>query len=93
MTDEVSWLAIEKGWQVVAAGGEAVGRIDEVLGDAERDIFNGLSIATSLLGRPRYVPAERVARISEGRVELDLAEAGVDALERRDAPPSFRLRG
>ena len=70
--DPVSWLLVEKGWDVVGRDGETIGTVDEVLGDEEADIFNGLAVSPGLLGRARYVPAERVTRIVEGRVELDL---------------------
>jgi len=65
--DPVSWLVIESGWTVVDTQGEEVGSVDEVVGDSSNDIFNGLSISTSLLGRPRYVPSEQVAAITEQR--------------------------
>jgi hypothetical protein len=65
-------MMIEQGWRVVDADGEDVGRIDEVLGDEEADIFNGLQVLTGVLGKPHYVPAERVGEIVEGRVQLEL---------------------
>ena len=72
MPDPVSWMMIEQGWSVVDADGEDVGRIDEVLGDQEADIFNGLQILAGVLAKPTYVPAERVGEIVEGRVQLQL---------------------
>lgn len=70
MTDPVSWLLIERGWEVVDANGARVGRVEEVLGDQQKDIFDGLSVATGLLGEPDYVPSERVGEIVEGRVTI-----------------------
>jgi len=55
--DPVSWFVVEKGWKVVGADGADVGTVDEVLGDSGTGIFNGLSVSTGLLSRPRYVPA------------------------------------
>jgi hypothetical protein len=72
MPDPVSWMMIEQGWSVVDADGEDVGRIDEVLGDEDADIFNGLQVLTGVLGTPQYVPSERVGEIVEGRVQLEL---------------------
>ena len=72
MPDPVSWMMIEQGWSVVDADGEDVGRIDEVLGDQDADIFNGLQVLTGVLGTPQYVPSERVGDIVEGRVQLEL---------------------
>jgi len=70
--DPVSWLLVRPRWKVVSADGAEVGRIDEVVGDEESDIFTGLAIATSPLARPRYVPSEQVASIEEGTVHLTL---------------------
>ncbi len=78
MPDPVSWMMIEQGWSVVDADGDDVGRIDEVLGDEDADIFNGLQVLTGVLGTPKYVPAERVGEIVEGRVQLDLKKDELD---------------
>ena len=78
MPDPVSWMVIEQGWSVVDADGDDVGRIDEVLGDEDADIFNGLQVLTGVLGTPKYVPAERVGEIVEGRVRLDLKKDELD---------------
>ncbi|TML13249.1 MAG: DUF2171 domain-containing protein [Actinobacteria bacterium] len=70
VSDPVSWLLIEPGWEVVGADGQNVGTVDEVVGDPELDIFRGLNVATGLLAESRYVPAEDVGEITEGRVQL-----------------------
>jgi Uncharacterized protein conserved in bacteria (DUF2171) len=80
MADPVSWFVIEPGWKVVDAESKEVGTVDEVVGDSSNDIFNGLAISMSLLGKPRYVPAERIRAITEGRIELALSKAEIDAL-------------
>ena len=80
MADPVSWLMIRPGWKVYAADGAEVGEIDEVAGDDGHDIFDGLAIATSAFGKPRYVPSEQVGQIVEGEVHLTLTHAQVDAL-------------
>ena len=87
MADPVSWFVVERGWPVVDADGEELGSVDEVIGDADSDIFNGLSVSTGLLGRPRYVSAERVREIVEGRVALDLDRAEFDRLAEHEAAP------
>jgi hypothetical protein len=71
VSDPVSWLVIEPGWEVVDASGEHVGRVEEVVGDREDDIFSGLQVATHLLGKADFVPAEEVGEITEGRVQLE----------------------
>ena len=64
MADPVSWLMIEKGWQVVDTAGKDVGKVDEVLGDHGSDIWDGLTVSGT------YVAAEDVASIVEGRITL-----------------------
>jgi hypothetical protein len=85
MTVPVSWFVIGRGWPVHARDGRQVGRVEEVLGAREEDIFNGLVVATGFFSR-RYVPAERVRGIVDGRVDLDLSEDEVDRLDER--PPT-----
>ena len=80
MADPVSWFMIEPGWKVVDSTGAEVGSVDEVVGDSTDDIFNGLSISTSLLGKPRYVPAERVGAITEGHVQVTMSKAELEGL-------------
>ena len=73
--DPVSWLLIRPGWKVVASDGAELGEVDEVAGDDERDVFDGLAVATSALGKPRYVPSEDVGEITEGVVRLTVTHA------------------
>jgi uncharacterized protein YrrD len=80
VADPVSWLMIEPGWKVVASDGSDVGRIEEVVGDPENDIFNGLAVNTGVLGKPKVVPAENVAEIVEGEIRLDLPAEAIDRL-------------
>lgn len=70
MSDPVSWLLVEPGWEVVDADGGSVGKVQEVLGDKNRDIFDGLQVTSGVLAESRYVPAEEVGGITEGRVQL-----------------------
>ncbi len=91
--DPVSWLVIERGWTVAAADGTEVGTVDELIGDTGKDIFNGIAVSTGMFGRPKYVPAERVVTITEGRVELDLSADAVARLDEHDpTPPSEQFR-
>ena len=86
--DPVSWFVIEPGWKVLDTQGEEVGSVDEVVGDSSNDIFNGLSISTSLLGRPLYVPSEQVAAITEERVQLNLTKDQIHHLGEFEEPPT-----
>lgn len=92
MGEPVSWLVIEQGWDVVDAAGEEVGKVEEVVGDTNLDIFNGLTIAHRVFARGRYVPAEAIAGITEGCVRLRLRKSEVERLpEHREPPPSHRI--
>ena len=64
MADPVSWLLIEPGWEVVDRDGNTVGKVDEVLGESDADIWDGLTVDG------KYVPAEQVGTIVEGRIAL-----------------------
>jgi hypothetical protein len=86
MADPVSWLMIEPGWHVVEASGEDIGRVEAVTGDSNADIFDGLSIASGMFSRPKYVPSEQVGEITDGRVQLTIDRAAIDALGEYDVP-------
>jgi hypothetical protein len=75
VSDPVSWLLIERGWRVLDALGQEIGHVAEVLGDKERDIFDGLAVSLGLLESDRYLAAEDVGRIEEGTVHADVQDA------------------
>jgi hypothetical protein len=81
VTDPFSWFLIEAGWSVCDAEGHEVGKVTQVTGDSEQDIFDGLAITSNALRSARYVPSEEVAEIVEGRVTLKLRGPDVDNLE------------
>ena len=66
--DPVSWKVAERGWKVLDESGGEVGRVNEIRGDVEADIFDGVEISHGLLGRIEYIPSERVVDIREGEV-------------------------
>jgi uncharacterized protein YrrD len=70
--DPVAWKVVEQGWDVVASDGERIGVVDQILGDPEADIFDGLSVTEGLLKATRYVPSEQVGAILDGEVHLAL---------------------
>jgi len=88
VSDPVSWLEVRPGWRVLAADGTHVGDVDEVVGDERRDIFDGLSIATSALGQPSYAAADQVERIEEGVVHLSLSREQAAGLSEYLQPAS-----
>lgn len=73
MADPVSWMVVEPGWAVVASDGSLLGKVGQVIGDPEADIFDGLAVgAGTVLDRPLYVPSEQVGAIEEGTVHLTI---------------------
>lgn len=91
--DPVAWRVIERGWSVVDAEGNEVGKVDQVTGDLEGDIFDGITVGDggSVLTRARYVPSESVAGIFQGEVVLGLSAAEAAGLEPYQAPVSEPL--
>lgn len=84
--DPVAWYLIEPEWKVVDAGGEEIGHVEDVAGDANADIFSGLVISTGLLSGHRFVPAEQVRSLTEGHVHLSLTSAEVKDLPEKTGP-------
>ena len=78
--DPVSWLMIRPGWKVVAADGVEVGEVDEIAGDDTQDVFDGLAVATSAFGKPRYVLSEQVGLITQGVVHLTIDRTQAEQL-------------
>ena len=88
MADPASWKVVERGWAVAASDGNEVGKVDQVLGDAEADIFDGLAVGTgTVLTRPLYVPSEQVGAIEEGTVHLTIDADEYARLEPYEEPP------
>src|SRR5713226_4342535 len=87
MADPVSWLQIAQGWSVVTSDGIIVGRVAQVEGDKQTDIFDGLAVESTQPRQIRYVPAEQVGAIYPGEVTLKIASADTGTLEPFQAPP------
>jgi PRC-barrel domain len=93
VADPVSWLVVEPGWAVVGSDGTEAGKVEEIIGDSGEDIFNGLSVSSGLLAKPKYVPAERVTEIFEGEIRLDLPAEAIEHLDDHEQqPPSAQFR-
>ena len=69
---EISWKTVDAGATVVTADGRQVGKLREVVGDRESDIFDGLVVRAAALKGDRYIASERVLRIWPDRIEVDL---------------------
>jgi hypothetical protein len=61
---------MERGWRVLDASRKEIGKVDEIRGLPEDDIFDGITVKHGLLSQPEYIPAERIAQILEGEVIL-----------------------
>jgi uncharacterized protein YrrD len=81
VADPVAWIMIAPGWIVQDADGKEIGRVHEVTGDENADIFDGLTIKQGVLSKDKYVPSEHVAAIREGEVVLDIRHDAVERLE------------
>jgi rRNA processing protein Gar1 len=66
--DPVSWKVVERGWKVLDESGKEVGHVDEITGDADADIFDGVEVSHGVLEKTEYVPSERVVDIRVGEV-------------------------
>jgi len=87
VSDPVSWFLIEQGWSVEGSDGNELGKLEEVLGDSSHDIFDGLTVSSGLLNKPRYVPAELVAEIVEGSIRLSIGKDEFGRLDAHEEPP------
>jgi uncharacterized protein YrrD len=66
--DPVSWKVVEQGWKVLDESGEQIGHVQEITGDPEADIFDGVEVSHGLLEKTEYIPSERVVDIRVGEV-------------------------
>ena len=82
MADPVAWVMIEPGWAVRDADGKEIGRVHEVTGDENADIFDGLTIKQGILSKDKYVPSEHVARQIERSSDHDCRTMSPGQIER-----------
>jgi hypothetical protein len=87
---EVSWKSIEKGARVDASDGQELGKVVEIAGDSEADIFSGLVVSLSRLRSNRFLPSERVTRIWADRVSTSIASDEVESLSDYEEPVAER---
>ena len=80
MADPVAWTVAEKGWKVVGSDGSDLGKVVEVLGDYQADIFDGLRVSGGLFKGTRYVPSEQVGPIYEGEIHLTIDRGAFERL-------------
>ena len=70
---EVAWLATPEKAPVMGESGEEIGRMEQLLGDKEDDIFHGIVMKLARGGNRVEVPADRIPKITTRRVYTDLA--------------------
>jgi len=69
----ISYLALDEGVAVYSSDGKELGKVEHVLAEPQKDIFDGFVIDTSVLpGGHRFVDAPEVARIHERGVVLTI---------------------
>ncbi|HWC13264.1 MAG TPA: PRC-barrel domain-containing protein [Actinomycetota bacterium] len=83
MSDEtpIAWLALASGTPIYSADNEEIGKVDEVVADRQKDIFSGVTFKTGLLSSALFVPAERIASMTEDAVRTTIPAAEKDSLE------------
>ena len=70
MADPVAWNVIEPGWKVIDPDGTEIGRVAEITGDENADIFDGIAVSEGMLSGKKYIPSEQVGEIVDGAVHL-----------------------
>jgi hypothetical protein len=69
---EVAWLAMPEKAPVMGESGEEIGRMEELLGDKEDDIFHGIVLKLARGGHKVEVRANRIPKITTRRIYTDL---------------------
>ena len=77
---EVAWLAMPERAPVMDEAGQEIGRVDELLGDREDDIFHGIVVKLNRGGPKVEVRADRIPKITTHRIYTDLAPDELEQL-------------
>jgi hypothetical protein len=75
----IAYPLLERNVPVISADGDEVGTVDHVVAAEQQDIFHGIVLRSSRLGR-RFVPAEDIASLHERGVDLRIRTAAVAEL-------------
>ena len=86
MADPISWFLLEPGHALVTSDGKELGKVEQVLGDKTADIFDGITVATGVVGKATYVPAELIASIDTEAVHLSVPAERTDELDEYTPP-------
>ncbi len=89
--DPIAWQEIRERTPVLAVDGTTVGRVSEVLGSEEEDVFHGVEVRLTGRDRAVLVVADDVTRITALAVTVGLTSAEVDALPPHTEEHAFKL--
>jgi sporulation protein YlmC with PRC-barrel domain len=81
----IAWLALQPGTAIVGSDGEQVGKVGEVIADREKDIFSGVTFKPGLMDSALFIPAERIADLTDTEVTLTIPAAEASELEPYDS--------
>ena len=87
----LAWTAILSDTPVETADGTTVGRVAEVIGSQQDDIFHGIVITHAGRARHVLIPAENVTRITNLLITTNLSPEGVHDLPEYQDVESFHL--
>ncbi len=88
---QVSWKGIEANAEVFTSDGLTVGKVSQVVGDPTADVFTGLAVSKGFIGKPKFVPSERVTGIWPSRVEINLTQDEFERLDEYEDEPVIRV--
>jgi len=78
---EVSWEAVTAHIPVETLDGKDIGKVVEVAGLIDQDIFHGIVFAHHTLGHNLLAPADNVTRITDRAVYLNCDDSAAQAFE------------
>jgi hypothetical protein len=89
--DPIAWREVTPNTPVIARDGEKVGRLSEVLGSQEEDIFHGIEVHLDGQDRAVLVPSDDVSEITRGGISVSLTAAELRDLPQHTEEHAFEL--
>jgi hypothetical protein len=85
----ISYLVLERGTDVFSSDDQAIGRVEHVLADDREDVFDGIVITRSGIGRGHvFADADEIGQIYERGVVLKLDKRAAEQLPEPSANPA-----
>lgn len=85
----ISYLVLERGTDVFSSDDQPIGRVEHVLADDREDVFDGIVITRSGIGRGHvFADADDVGQIYERGVVLKLDKRASEQLPEPSANPA-----